>query len=117
MGADHFMFGVDYPHSEATWPNTVDWIRDAFQGVPEADVRKVLGGTAIECYNLPGDKLRQVAARIGIKGEDVFDSAGKVDRAVLDHFNLRAGYDQPPETIDPQVLKAAVAEDAALVAA
>jgi predicted TIM-barrel fold metal-dependent hydrolase len=117
IGADHFMFGVDYPHSESTWPNTVDWIRDAFEGVPEADARKILGENAVECYKLPRDKLRQVAARIGLKGEDVFNASNRVAPEVLEHFSLRAGYDQPAETVDPQAVRAAVAEDAAALVA
>ncbi len=116
VGADHFMFGVDYPHSESTWPNTVDWIRDAFDGVPEADARKILGENAIACYGLPGDRLRAVAERIGIPGESVFNRAADVAPAVLEHFSLRAGYDQAPEAPDPQAIRAAVAEDAAAMA-
>ena len=117
VGADHFMFGVDYPHSESTWPNTQDWIGHVFQGVPEAEVRKILGENAVACYDLPGEHLRQVAARIGLKGEEVFDRASKVAPGVLAHFSLRAGYDLPPEAVDPQAVRAAVAEDVAAVAA
>ena len=117
VGADHFMFGVDYPHSESTWPNTPDWIRHVFQGAPEADVRKILGENAVACYDLPGDHLRKVATRIGLRGEDIFDHANQVAPGVLEHFSLRAGYDLPPEAVDPQAVRAAVAEDVAALAA
>jgi hypothetical protein len=32
IGVNRLIFGADYPHSEATWPNTRDRIRDAFAG-------------------------------------------------------------------------------------
>jgi hypothetical protein len=35
MGIETIFFGRDYPHAEGTWPNTADWLRDAFAGVPE----------------------------------------------------------------------------------
>ena len=30
IGVSQMLFGRDYPHPESTWPNTRDWIRDAF---------------------------------------------------------------------------------------
>ena len=35
IGVDTILFGRDYPHPESTWPNTPDWLRDCFHGVPE----------------------------------------------------------------------------------
>ena len=49
IGVTQLMFGTDYPHPEGTWPNTHDWIRTAFDGVPEAEARLILGG---ECGQL-----------------------------------------------------------------
>jgi energy-coupling factor transporter ATP-binding protein EcfA2 len=39
----------DYPHPEGTWPNTHDWIRDAFGDVPVDEARLILGENAIAC--------------------------------------------------------------------
>ena len=46
------MFGRDFPHPESTWPNTWDWLRDAFSGVPEDDVRAIVGENALTCYRI-----------------------------------------------------------------
>jgi predicted TIM-barrel fold metal-dependent hydrolase len=115
IGLKHLMFGVDYPHSESTWPNTPDWISDVFAGVPEGEVRMILGENAIQCYNLPGDKLRKVAARIGLRAEDVLHSNRKPAREVLDHFHMRAGYESEREVVDTPAIRAAVHEDLAAI--
>jgi hypothetical protein len=99
IGLEHFMFGVDYPHSESTWPNTADWIRSAFEGVPEDEVRMILGENALRCYNLPGDKLRAVAASIGLPAADVLRSDRRVPQEIIQHFNGRAGYLREPEKV------------------
>ena len=39
IGIDNLCFGRDYPHPEGTWPNTLDWLHDAFAGVPENELR------------------------------------------------------------------------------
>ena len=38
IGIENITFGRDYPHPESTWPNTNDWLRDAFVGVPEDEL-------------------------------------------------------------------------------
>jgi predicted TIM-barrel fold metal-dependent hydrolase len=55
IGLANLAFGADFPHYEGTWPNTVDWIRDAFTGVPEEEVRAILGENAIRWFQLDGD--------------------------------------------------------------
>ena len=115
IGLDHFMFGVDYPHSESTWPNTADWIRTAFEGVPELEARMILGENAIECYNLPGDKLRAVAEQIGPRAEDVLVGGRKASEAVVAHFTARAGFDYAREVVDTASIRSALAEDMAAV--
>src|SRR5438270_6382425 len=71
VGLERFMFGTDYPHPEGTWPNTLDWIRDAFSEVPVSEARLLLGLNAIACYGLDASALEPVAARIGPRPEDV----------------------------------------------
>jgi predicted TIM-barrel fold metal-dependent hydrolase len=79
IGVNRLMFGTDYPHMEGTWPNTRDWIRDAFTGVPDDEVAMILGGNAIACYGLDPAHLESVAARVGPRA-----SAADVDVAAIE---------------------------------
>ena len=65
IGVDHMTFGRDYPHAEGTWPNTVDYLRDLFAGVPETDVRKILGENAIRFFGLDAEKIAAIAQQVG----------------------------------------------------
>ncbi len=116
LGLEHFMFGVDFPHPEGTWPNSREWIRDAFVDVPDHEVRMILGENAIDCYGLPADRLRAVADRIGIPAKSVLSGDRTVPRGILDSFNARAGYNVDPEVVDLSVVRAAYDEDRARLA-
>ena len=62
IGVETISFGRDYPHPEGTWPHTREWLRDAFVGVPDDEVRLMLGENAIRVSQLgPGasDRDRQ----------------------------------------------------------
>jgi predicted TIM-barrel fold metal-dependent hydrolase len=103
IGVDRFIFGRDYPHPEGTWPNTFEWIRAAFAGVPEEEARLMLGANAIDCFGFDRGKLEAVAARIGPDPADVLGTHG-VDPALVEHFDLRSGYSKPPVVVDPTSL-------------
>jgi hypothetical protein len=100
IGIDRWMFGTDYPHPEGTWPNTLDWIRTAFAGVPESEARRMLGENAVACYNLDRSALAKVAARIGPSVQDVLGGKQAVRPAVVADFDRRAGYASPMEKVD-----------------
>jgi predicted TIM-barrel fold metal-dependent hydrolase len=104
IGLTRFLFGRDYPHPEGTWPNTADWIRATFAGVPEHEVRLILGENAIECFDLDRAVVTKLADKIGFRPEDVLGDHHAVDPALLDHFDLRAGYKQPVSIPDPSML-------------
>ena len=110
IGSDRFLFGVDYPHPESTWPNTHDWIHSALDGLSEENIRKVLGFNAIECYGLDRPKMTQLAARIGPSFGSIF-SDSRVDPRRLDHFNMRAGFQAPAEEVDRALLDVTVNKD------
>jgi hypothetical protein len=96
IGVEHISFGRDYPHSEGTWPNTWDWLRDAFVGVPEGELRLMLGENAIRTFGLPSDSLHALGSRIGpTVGQILGDHT--VDPALLQHFDDRGGYLKPYE--------------------
>jgi predicted TIM-barrel fold metal-dependent hydrolase len=114
LGIDRFMFGVDYPHPEGTWPNTLDWIRSTLGELPEGEARRILGENAIECYGLDRARLHAVAASIGPRPEDVLVRAS-LDERLTAHFDTRSGYRRPAEDVDLAVLKGAVDADMSAV--
>ena len=65
IGIDRLMFGTDYPHVEGTWPNTASRLRHTFGGLPEAEVRAMLGENAAEAYGFDLAKLGALAERVG----------------------------------------------------
>jgi predicted TIM-barrel fold metal-dependent hydrolase len=99
IGASKFMFGADIPHPESTWPNSRQWIGDAFQNVPEDKLRMVLGENAIRVYNLDRAALEKTAARLGVKPSNLF-TGEVIDDRLLDNFDARAGYRRPVDEID-----------------
>ena len=91
IGIDQFGFGQDFPHWEGLWPNTLDWLRHAFHGVPESELRAILGANAVRFYGLPSTTLQQVTDRIGPSVEDILGDH-VVSEELVQHFNKRAGY-------------------------
>ena len=117
IGVEQILFGRDYPHPEGTWPNTPDWLRDAFAGVPEAELRLMLGENAIRFFGLDRAPLEAIAARIGPTVADLTGPGVIVDEELLAIFDGRGGYRGEPEggsrlsEIDPMI-----AEDLAVFA-
>ncbi len=64
-GADHIMWGSDYPHHEATWPNSTIALRMNFHDIPEDDVRKMTSATAAGLYGFDLDFLQPLADKFG----------------------------------------------------
>ena len=116
IGVGRFMFGVDYPHIESTWPNTHDWIRDAFADVPEEEARRILGENAVEIYGLDRAELTRTAARIGPTAKEVLGAGHEIDAALVDHFHRRAGYLRPAEEVDGSSYEEALRADLDLAA-
>ena len=65
IGVETITWGSDYPHVEGTWPNTQLALRNTFAGVPETEVRMMLGTNAVRLYGLDERVLRPIADRIG----------------------------------------------------
>jgi hypothetical protein len=110
VGIRRFMFGTDYPHPEGTWPNTQDWIRDAFRGVPVDEARLILGQNTVDCYGLDGAALGKVADRIGPRPEDVLGDH-LISERLRAQFHDRSGYLRPAEAVSPASYEAMIADD------
>jgi predicted TIM-barrel fold metal-dependent hydrolase len=53
IGIDTLCWASDFPHPETTWPNTKQNLTRQFEGVPEADVRKLVCENAARLYDIP----------------------------------------------------------------
>ena len=50
LGADHVIFGSDYPHVEGM-ADPLSYV-DELQGLPEDDIRKIMGGNMMDLMGL-----------------------------------------------------------------
>ena len=98
IGVDTMSFGRDYPHAEGTWPNTLAYLQGLFagSGVPEAEVRKILGENAIRFFGLDAAPLDALAEQIGpsIAG---LTAPAEFDPSLIEHLDARCGYLKPAE--------------------
>jgi predicted TIM-barrel fold metal-dependent hydrolase len=53
MNEDRIMVEVDYPHSDTTWPDTMDLLERQLVGLPAETVHKVTAGNAAALYRHP----------------------------------------------------------------
>ena len=65
IGIDRLMWGADYPHLEGAAPVHRLILRQVFGGMPEEDVRRMLGLNAIQVFGFDADQLQAVADRVG----------------------------------------------------
>jgi hypothetical protein len=96
IGADMVTFGRDYPHAEGTWPNTLEYLRDLFTGVPEPDVRKILGENMIRFFGLDAARIAAIAERVGPEISEI-TSGPAIDPMLIEHLGERCGYLKPAE--------------------
>jgi predicted TIM-barrel fold metal-dependent hydrolase len=69
VGLDHVLWGNDYPHYEGCYPYSRENMRWCFEGVPEAEVRMMLGENAAALYGFDLDALRKEGEALGITPE------------------------------------------------
>jgi predicted TIM-barrel fold metal-dependent hydrolase len=96
IGLETIAFGRDYPHTEGTWPNTPDFLRSLMAGVPEREVRLMLGDNLVRFLGLDGRALDAVAERVGPEIDDITGSS-EIDDALLEHLSSRTGLRKPAE--------------------
>jgi len=116
IGIETVTFGRDYPHTEGTWPNTRDWMSDAFAGVPEDELRLMMGENAIRVLGLDGDRIRAVAEKVGPTVEEVTGRDLDLDERLVANWDTRAGYLKPAEAPNPEAVDALLDVDLAALA-
>jgi hypothetical protein len=89
MGADHVMWGSDYPHEEGFAPHSKLAIRWALHDQPESNCRKILGGNAGRLYRFDLDKLAPIAAKIGPTVTEVATPLGDTGYVAPPAFGYR----------------------------
>jgi len=96
IGVKMMAFGRDYPHTEATWPNTNEYLGDLFQGVPEDEGRDILGENMVRFLGLDRAYLASIAERIAPTYPELL-ARGAMPEALVTHLNFRCGYSEAPE--------------------
>lgn len=52
FGADGLMWSSDYPHNDSTWPRSREFIANAFAGLSDSEMEKIVGGNAAKIYRI-----------------------------------------------------------------
>jgi predicted TIM-barrel fold metal-dependent hydrolase len=115
IGLETIFFGRDYPHAEGTWPNTADWLSDAFAGVPDDELRLMLGENAIRVLGLDRDRLAAIAERVGPSVDDITGRTPELEPRLVANWDARGGYLKPVEPHDPAAIDALLRDDLASV--
>jgi hypothetical protein len=71
IGVDRLMWGADYPHLEGAAPVHRQVLQHVFGGLPQEDLRRILGHNAIDLWGFDGHALQTVADRVGPTVEDL----------------------------------------------
>lgn len=111
IGVSKMMFGRDYPHSEGTWPNTRDWLSHALQGVPEQEVRQILGENAIAFVGMDRERLAEIATRVGPTIGEITGRPADIDPLVLANWDQRGGYLKPLEEFNHEAIDRIMNDD------
>lgn len=71
IGVDHLMWGADFPHLEGAAPLHREVLAHVFGGLPEDDLRKILGLNAVQLWGFDRGVLQEVADRVGPTPRDL----------------------------------------------
>lgn len=75
IGIGRLMWGADYPHLEGAAPAHRQVLRHVFGGLPEADLRRILGHNAVALWGFDQARLQSVADRVGPTVDDLVEQA------------------------------------------
>jgi predicted TIM-barrel fold metal-dependent hydrolase len=79
VGVDRIMWGSDFPHLEGCWPYSRQHLRMAFAGVPEHEVRAMVGANAARVYGFDLDLLAPLAAEFGPTPDEIAEPLAPED--------------------------------------
>jgi hypothetical protein len=96
IGVDRMAFGRDYPHTESTWPNTIQYLSDLFRGVPEKEMRAILGENMTSFLGLNRAELATIAERIAPTYKQIAEGPA-LEPALKSHLDMRCGFSNPSE--------------------
>jgi predicted TIM-barrel fold metal-dependent hydrolase len=71
IGINQLMWGSDYPHLEGSAPVNRQAMRYVLGGLPEEEIRQILGANAIDVWGFDERLLQDVADRVGPTVEDL----------------------------------------------
>ena len=57
IGIENLVWGNDYPHHDAIWPNSRRILSEIMEGVPEADQEAMVWGNVQKLYNIDRSAL------------------------------------------------------------
>jgi predicted TIM-barrel fold metal-dependent hydrolase len=80
IGIRNLMWGSDFPHPEGAWPNSQLVLRHLFAGVPESELRCILGENPARCFGFDLEKLQKVADRVGPTCADLQKPVAAADK-------------------------------------
>lgn len=98
VGTDKVMWGSDYPHYEGSFPYSREAMRLAHAGLPEDEVRALLGGNAARFYGFDLEKLAPLAARVAVMPKDVARPLTEIPEGVTSPSLRKALYERRGQT-------------------
>ncbi len=67
IGVGSIMWGTDFPHAEGTFPESNRRLHESLDGLPEDELRAIVGDTAAAVYRIDLDRLAPVMARVRLE--------------------------------------------------
>ena len=80
IGMDVLIWGSDFGHHEGQWPTTRERMRVLFEGVPEAEVRAIVGENFLRAYPIDASGLAGLVGEIGPTAADLGATAAPASR-------------------------------------
>jgi predicted TIM-barrel fold metal-dependent hydrolase len=90
IGLSTTTWGADYPHIEGVYPDFTTGLRYAFGGLPEDEIRAIVGGTAAKAFGFDLAALQTLADRVGPTVEEL---ATPLPDSEIPRYTFSGAYD------------------------